>query len=206
MSNETVVLLADDHEVVRSGLREALQRIEPGFEFCEAASLDEALRVVTHRGRVDIALLDLNMPGMGGVEGISKVRQASPDTPVAIISGTIRDQDIEAALAAGAIGFIPKTMRLVAMANAVRLMLAGEKYVPTDFFSRRDQGEKTSGLTARELEVLRAVATGLSNKGIARELGIEEVTVKLHVANMFRKIGVSNRTQAAIRARELGLA
>lgn len=205
MSVRTTIILADDHEVVRVGMRDALTGIEPSFDIHEAANLSEAVDFAVERSAVDLALLDLNMPGMNGTSGIAMMRDASPATPVAIISGSTRDEDIEASLAAGAIGFVPKTMRLLSMANAVRLMLSGEKYVPMDFFERRNKAETEAGLTARELDALRAVARGLSNKQIARELGIAEVTVKLHVANLFRKIGVANRTQAAIRARELGL-
>lgn len=206
MTDSTTIILADDHELVRVGLRDTLQRLEPDFHFLEAASLDEAMDLARRESTIALSILDLYMPGMDGADGIRRMKEVLPDAPVAVISGSVRDADIETCIAAGASGFIPKTMKILAMANAIRLILSGEVYLP--YRSTGTGSGDTSaaaGLTPREREILGAIARGKSNKEIARDLGVEEVTVKLHATNLFRKLGVSNRTHAAMKGHELGL-
>lgn len=206
MTKSTKIILADDHELVRVGLRDTLVRLEPDYELLEAASLDEALEKAGCEGPIALSILDLYMPGMNGVDGIRTMKQALRDAPVAVISGSVRESDVEATIAAGASGFIPKTMKILAMANAIRLIMAGEIYLPYRFADgRHSKSDERSGLTAREREILGAIAQGKSNKEIALGLGVEEVTVKLHATNVFRKLRVSNRTHAAMKGRELGL-
>lgn len=206
MPESTKIILADDHELVRVGLRDTLVRLEPDYEMLEAASLDEALEQAGREAPIALSILDLYMPGMNGIEGIRTMKQALPDAPVAVISGSVRESDVEATIAAGASGFIPKTMKILAMANAIRLIMAGETYLPYRFVEgTAGRSDDRIGLTAREREILGAIAQGKSNKEIARELGVEEVTVKLHATNVFRKLEVSNRTHAAMKGRELGL-
>ncbi len=199
----TTVLLADDHEVVRAGLRDALVRLEPDCTVIEAENLEQALEKA-QATRPDIVLLDLYMPGMNGTEGISAMRRVCPDVPVGIVSGSMRRRDVEKVMEAGARGFVPKTMKLGAMANAVRLMLCGDKFLPYSYLAGSEEASPVE-LTPREIEVLSAIADGKSNKQIARDLSVEEVTVKLHASNIFRKLEVSNRTEAALKARELDL-
>jgi DNA-binding NarL/FixJ family response regulator len=134
--------------------------------------------------------------------------RARAGCPVAILSGTAPPDVARRALRAGAAGFLPKTLAPQALIAAVRQMLAGETYMPCDFLrSDVDAGAQSRlGLTARERQVLRGVAEGKSNKEIARDLEIQEVTVKLHLKSVSRKLGAKNRTQAAMMARDLGLA
>ncbi|MBO6783253.1 MAG: response regulator transcription factor [Alphaproteobacteria bacterium] len=199
------IILADDHEVVRAGLRDALVHIEPDIEVLEADSLDAALKL-GDEDEVALVLLDLNMPGMDGVGGVERMLAKRPEVPVAVVSGSVRRRDMASVMAVGAAGFLPKSMKLDAMASAVRLLLAGERYLPYEFMAEESGRERPDGgLTPRELEILEAIGEGKPNKQIARELEIEEVTVKLHATNLFRKLEVSNRTEAAMKGRELGL-
>ncbi|HEY4134336.1 MAG TPA: response regulator transcription factor [Alphaproteobacteria bacterium] len=204
------IILADDHEVVRRGIGDYLQMLEPGVVVHEAGSLDEVTALVDRIGGAELVILDLNMPGMNRFAGIDIVRRRLPGVPVAILSGSIERNDVLRALEAGAIGFLPKLLGGEAMISALRLMLSGERYLPSFILdSEGSAGDLRPApamhLTEREGQVLRHISVGLSNKEIARELGIQEVTVKLHVKALFRKLQVTNRTQAARRAIELGL-
>lgn len=204
------IVLADDHEVVRRGIRDYLQMLEPGVVVHEASTLDEVTAQLDEMGGAELIILDLNMPGMNRFAGIDIVRKRAPGVPVAILSGSIERNDVLRALEAGAIGFLPKLLGGEAMISALRLMLSGERYLPS-FILEADgsmgdmRPPQAMHLTEREGQVLRHISVGLSNKEIARELGIQEVTVKLHVKALFRKLQVTNRTQAARRAIELGL-
>lgn len=204
------IILADDHEVVRRGIRDYLQLLEPGVTVHEAGNLDEVTALLDSMGGAELVILDLNMPGMNRFAGIDIVRRRVPGVPVAILSGSVERNDVLRALEAGAIGFLPKLLGGEAMISALRLMLSGERYLPS-FILEADgtmgdmRPPQAMHLTEREGQVLRHISMGLSNKEIARELGIQEVTVKLHVKALFRKLQVTNRTQAARRAIELGL-
>ncbi|MBC7133208.1 MAG: response regulator transcription factor [Roseovarius sp.] len=200
------LILADDHDLVRDTIA-AYLRAAGGFEVAVAESLAGALALVPGPGRADLVLLDFAMPGMEAPDALARMR-ARAGCPVAILSGTAPPDVARRALRAGAAGFVPKTLAPQALIAAVRQMLAGETYVPCDFLaSDADQGAQARiGLTAREREVLQGVAEGKSNKEIARDLDIQEVTVKLHMKSLTRKLGARNRTQAAMIARDLGLA
>ncbi|MGJ8624499.1 MAG: response regulator transcription factor, partial [Yoonia sp.] len=127
---------------------------------------------------------------------------------VALISGEATKKIAEDALAAGASGFIPKSLPAKSLVNAVKFMVMGEQYAPLDFMRSEDTVEESplaENLTARELQVLQGLTQGKSNKEIARDLDIQEPTVKLHMKTLYRKLGTSNRTQAALMAREAGL-
>lgn len=204
------ILLADDHEVVRAGLKDALNRLEPDYQIMEAESVEKVLETLTgpEGSSIAICILDLVMPGMNGVEGIQHIRETAPEMPIAVMSGSARDSDVHDVMDAGALGFIPKTMKIAAMANAIRLIMSGERYLPVELAQSGDSAAAAaaaSNLTPREIETLKAICKGLSNKEIARLLDIEEVTVKLHAGNIFKKLNTTNRTQAAMRARELGI-
>lgn len=206
------ILLADDHAMVRDGLIPFLERIEPGARVIEASSFPEALAVV--RGTKDLALvvLDLYMPGMDGLKGLTAMRQEFPDLPIVILSGSTLPGDAYHAIEHGADGYVPKTMRGQTIIGALRLVLSGERYIPPFLFEHRDTlghapelgprpalgpASPVARLTPRERDILDMIVDGAPNKVIARALTLQEVTVKAHLRNMFRKLGVANRTEAA---------
>ena len=206
------IILADDHVLVRDALKSYIERLAEDAVVLAVSSFPEAYSLAQQEVEVDLVILDLRMPGMNGLEGLTRMRSLRPRTPVVIMSGLARPQDISEALEAGAAGFFPKTLNGAALVSAVRLVLAGERFVPsTDHAGSTDaaatvvENEATNSLTTREREVLDLLTKGLSNKEIARKLELQEVTIKLHVRGICRKLGAKNRTQAAVRARVLGL-
>jgi two-component system, NarL family, nitrate/nitrite response regulator NarL len=198
------ILLADDHDLVRETIAAFLQA--HGFaEVSLAASIGDARAMLVERP-YDLLLLDYSMPGMNGLESMGQLRAEHPKLPVAILSGSASRDLAEAALRAGAVGFLPKTLSAQGMVAAIRAMLAGEVFVPTDLLvSDAPQGDGMLSLTRRETDVLRGLCAGKSNKEIARDLDLQEVTVKLHVKTLSRKLGARNRTHAAMIARDEGL-
>lgn len=199
------VVLADDHELVRSGLRFYLERLAPEVAIVEASTLDEAL-TAAKTASTDLIILDLTMPGMNGTAGLEQMRARHPTVPLVVLSGRTGREDIMGALNRGANGYLPKTLSGKAMLAALRLVLSGETFVPSILMDERnraggraDQPGAARGLDAltdRERDVLDFLCQGKSNKEIARDLAIREVTVKVHVGNIMRKLGASNRTQA----------
>lgn len=199
------ILIADDHDLVREMLAAYLER-DGGMQVTQAASHETAMREIKRSGPFELVLLDYLMPGMRGLEGLSVALSASGGNPVALISGTAGRGIAETAIAAGAAGFLPKTMPARSLVNAVRFMAMGETYVPHDFMITREEENATlSHLTPRERQVLEGLTQGKSNKEIAIDREIQEVTVKLHVKTLCRKLGARNRTQAAMMARDQSL-
>ncbi len=199
------VLLADDHDLLRDTLAMFLEH-EGDIAVSSAATFGEAREAVARGPRFDLVLLDLNMPGMDGIEGIRRMRAMPDAPPVALISGQVNADAVGQALAAGASGFVPKTLSARSLVHAIRLMAMGERFVPVECLTapRRDLAAGLR-LSEREIEVLRGLSIGLANKEIARRIQLSEATVKLHVKTLYRKLGVANRTQAAITAREAGI-
>ena len=198
------ILLADDHELVRDAIVALLEQ-EDDFEIVAVNDLAAALEKVD--SAFDLVLLDYSMPGMDGLNGFEKMK-AVARAPVAILSGSANRTVAQDALDRGAAGFLPKTMGGRSLANAIRFMAAGEVYAPIKFLTEAPETavpEIAKTLTERELQVLDGLCRGLSNKEIAREVDLQEVTVKLHVKTTCRKLGAKNRTQAAITAKEAGL-
>lgn len=202
------IVLADDHVMLRDGLKPHLHEFVPSGEVLEAGSYPELFEVLAKAGPVDIALVDLRMPGMNGLHGLEALCRRWPDTRVAVLSSVTDRKVILDALAAGAVAFIPKRLSVGAMLSALRLVLAGERFIPAMLLADDcrdvapepgDHGRSDSGgvLTAREKEILRLLRDGLPNKAIARQLNVSEVTVKSHLCHVFRKLGVQNRVQAA---------
>ncbi|MEP4339983.1 MAG: response regulator transcription factor [Roseobacter sp.] len=201
------VLIADDHDLLRDMLVMFLGS-QGEIETSTAANVDQACTRISEDDPYDLVLLDLNMPGMNGLEGLSRVMAHEGGQRVALISGEATREIAEKALEAGAAGFVPKTLPAKSMINAVRFMAMGEQYAPIDFMTAAEEAPTNplaEKLSQRELQVLKGLTEGKSNKEIARDLDLQEPMVKLHVKTLYRKVGAANRTQAALIAREAGL-
>jgi two-component system nitrate/nitrite response regulator NarL len=202
------ILIADDHDLLRETLSMFLAS-EGSIDTALASTLDAALDLIHSEDKFDLIMLDYNMPGMAGLNGLKRAMEASGGSPVALMSGIASRSVAEEALAFGAAGFVPKTLAAKTLVNAVRFMAMGEKYAPIDFMTADDPtaapNPLAQKLSRRELQVLEGLSKGKSNKEIARDLDLQEPTIKLHVKTLYRKIGAANRTQAALIAKEEGL-
>ena len=202
------ILIADDHDLLRETLSMFLAS-EGSIDTALASTLDAALDLIQSEEKFDLFMLDYSMPGMAGLNGLKRVMEASGGSPVALMSGIASRSVAEEALSFGAAGFVPKTLAAKTLVNAVRFMAMGEKYAPIDFMTADDPtvapNPLAQKLSRRELQVLEGLSKGKSNKEIARDLDLQEPTIKLHVKTLYRKIGAANRTQAALIAKEEGL-
>ncbi|WP_033920058.1 response regulator [Sphingomonas sp. 37zxx] len=205
------VLIADDHPLVRDGLRAVISIAFDGCEVFEAATLAEANDVLASGGEFDLVLLDLNMPGANGFEGLRSLCERFPSTPVVIVSAANGISLVRGALANGAAGFIPKSLRRGAIADAVRTVLAGEVFLPEDMseeLEHQDAAEtdiwrRIDLLTPQQRVVFSLIVAGKLNKQIAYELDVSMTTVKAHVSAVLAKLQVFNRTQAVILANKV---
>lgn len=202
------ILLADDHALLRDILTLLFQN-EGDISVVNVSDLDAALRAIETEGPFDLVLLDYSMPGMNGLEGLERALHLSGGGNVALISGVASREVAERAMDLGARGFLTKSVTGKSLVNAIRFMVAGERFAPLGFMLHSDEddavAQATRDLLPREIEVLRGLSKGKTNKELCRDMNVQEPTVKRYVRTLFRKIGAKNRTQAALYGRSLGL-
>lgn len=202
-------LIADDHELFRSGLKQLLVDVLGAVDVREAETLDQAIEILTNEGAGDLVLVDLRMPGMSGAEALAALRDGFPDAKVAVVSAWEERAEIIAALSAGVHGYIPKSLPSAEIAAAIRSVLEGQIYAPPSL-GRREQGTPAAQaaataavgqdkLTLRQRDVLAELLKGQASKEIARTLDIAEGTVKIHLAAIYRALGVRTRAEAIAR-------
>ncbi len=216
------ILIADDHPLFREAITNVIESGFPDTETIETEDLETALALAQEHDDLDLVLLDLNMPGMNGLNGLISLRNEAPTIPVVIVSAEDDKQVVLQAITCGAVGFISKSSPRAQMTEALQQILDGNVYLPSDIIRQSDQDsgrrnrrtsehpqiapELLSSLTRRQLLVLERMAKGESNKQIAYNLHIAETTVKAHVSAILRKLGVHNRVQAILSASDIDFA
>jgi len=208
------LFIADDHELVRYALRTLLEN-EPGIEVVGESPDGEGAVAAVRQQQIDVVLLDLRMPGIGGVEACRRIKECSPDVHVLVLTSFGDDDEVFGVLAVGAGGYILKDTRPELVVQAIRAVAVGQAVFDSKIAARVIAGKTESDrepdaelldrLSDRELEVLRLMARGMSNKQIGQALWIGETTVKTHVSHILRKLGQSDRTQAVLTAVQAGL-
>jgi DNA-binding NarL/FixJ family response regulator len=198
------LLIVDDHPVIRAGLTSMLAT-QPNLDVIETASNGEEALSVMNRTRIDVVLLDLRMPGMSGVETLGAMKKLESKARAIILTSFERDEDIYKAMQAGAQGYLLKDSSLKQMIEAIETVAQGKHYIRGEIASRLAERLLRADLTPREIEILRMVAKGLTNKEIGIALTISNHTVKNHVNRIIEKLDVSDRTEAATSALQRGL-
>ena len=198
------ILLVDDHTLVRDGISLVLEQFEDNISILTASTAKETLSLLAKHEDTDLVLMDVGLPDSSGIDCLKRIRQLTPLIPVVMLSANDGHETVRAAIDAGARGFIPKSAGKEIMLSAIQLIMAGGIYLPESSMRAvsAPQGEAGS-LTRRQREVLQRLAEGKSNKAIANELGMSEATVRVHVTSIFKVLDVCNRTEAALKAREL---
>jgi DNA-binding NarL/FixJ family response regulator len=200
-------LIADDHPLFRGALREAVNGVFERADIGEAGTFEEVTEILERDGEVDLVLLDLRMPGVRGFSGLMYLRAQYPSLPIVVVSANDDPAVIRRCMEFGASGFIPKTLGVEALRQAIARVLQGEVWTPPDVDLTRGTDAdsaatiaRLSTLTPQQVRVLMMLSGGLLNKQIAYELGVSEATVKAHVSAILQKLGVESRTQAVIAA------
>jgi len=193
------ILIADDHGLFRDSMRAWLEQLDKDYHIDTASSLKDVLAALESEQNFRLLLLDLNMPGMQGVESVRHIIGRSNRTPVIVVSANDNKHAIRACLDAGAAGFVPKSSDGESILAAIRLVLSGGTFFPQGI------GFSEDGLSfsEKQMKILHLVAKGASNRDIASELYLTEGTVKQYISDILNKLGVDNRTQAALVAREM---
>lgn len=208
------VLIADDHALFRDGLSMRLEQIEPKSIIFQAANFTQALKIIDDEKKLDLVILDLDMPDMRWEEGFEEIKKKSDGARFVVVSASEDARNIRKTLESGVSGYIPKRSDPKILSSALQLILDGGTYFPTSILesctSSANNAEnpnrpKGKTLTNRQSEVLGFVAKGMSNKQIAYEMGVSEATVKLHINALLRSLGATNRTQAVITAQQQGI-
>ncbi|HEX4312166.1 MAG TPA: response regulator transcription factor [Acidobacteriaceae bacterium] len=204
MTDTINILLVDDHHIVRQGFA-ALLKTVPGFAVVAEASDGEEAVVLYRKHQPDVTLMDLRLPKMNGVDAIAKIREEFPAARIIVLTTFDGDEDIYRALQAGAKGYLLKGMDLAELTEAVKIVNSGKSRIPSRVAEKLAERMGGATLTARELDVLRLIVAGKSNKDIGSALFISEATVKTHVNSLLSKMGVEDRTQAATTALQRGI-
>lgn len=198
------VMFVDDHPMLRAGLAVTIEA-EPGMlVVAEAATGEDAIELYRQH-RPDVVLMDLRLPGMSGVEAIRAIRRMDSDARIIVLTTFDGDEDIYRSLQAGARGYLLKDMLRKELVDAIRALHSGHSYYSPVVAARLAERLPRQELSARETEVLRLVVEGKSNKQIAAELGLSDGTVRIHLSHIFEKLGVHDRTQAAMQAVQRGI-
>ena len=202
--DETIsVLVVDDHTLTAE-MTSAWLHHEGKFRTAHAYCVDSALTVIRESGTYDVLLLDVDMPGMNGLDGVGKMVAANAPGSVVIFSGQVRGEGAMRAIEMGARGFIPKTLPLKSLVNAVRFVALGEIFLPHSLAAEQIQParrvSRSDPLSPVETDVVKGITRGMTNKAIANELGLSEIMVKAHVRSICAKLNASNRTQVALTA------
>jgi len=209
------LLIVDDHPVVREGLAALLRQLAPEMTVVLAEGGSQGLDLANKHPDLDLVILDLAMPGSDGFAMLHEFGKLQPQLPVVVVSSSEDPRDVRRALAAGALGYIPKSAPPRTLLAAVQFVLAGNVYVPTllaqnpasvlDEAGDNSARKPVVSLTGRQIDVLRLLREGRSNKEIGRKLGLSEKTVKVHVSALFRALNVANRIQAVAMADKAGV-
>lgn len=213
------ILLVDDHALFREGMSHVLKNMPEAPEVIEAGSADEGLFLAQEKKPLDLVLLDLHLPETDGFTVLARLHHSYADLAVIVLSASEDFLDAKKSLDLGAMGYIPKSATSQIMLGAIRLVLSGGIYLPPLLLSqwhnssapaitsssREASAADSESITARQHDVLRLLAVGKSNKEIARDLGMAEGTVKIHITAIFRALAVVNRTQAVLTAKKMGL-
>ena len=209
----STVIVADDHPLFRDALTHAVSKVLPGSSVVEADSLASLQQAVDANSSADLLLLDLTMPGVSGFSALAWIRQNHASLPTVVVSAIEDPAVMRRALKRGASGFIPKSSSIAAIENGVDAVLQGDVWLPDGLDPAGDElesaeaavAESLSSLTPHQFRVLMMLGEGLLNKQIAYELGVSEATIKAHITAIFRKMGVSNRTQAVLAVQQLAV-
>lgn len=202
-------VIADDHPLFRGALRQAIETLYPGAGISEVGTLEDAAAALERHEEVDLLMLDLSMPGMRGFSGLIYLRAQYQSVPVVIVSATEDVSTIRRCMELGASGFIPKSLGIDVIREAVSSVMAGGNWTPPDVDLGEDDNEllemvqRLATLTPQQVRVLMMLSEGLLNKQIAYELSVSEATVKAHVSAILQKLGVESRTQAVIAASKI---
>jgi DNA-binding NarL/FixJ family response regulator len=198
------VMVVEDHILIRMGLM-TMTEIEPDISIVAQVENGEDAVCAYREHRPDVAIVDLRLPGMDGIQTINALRKEFGDVPILVLSSYSSDGDISRAIQASASGYLLKDMPVTRLVEGIRAVHAGQQYFPSEIANRLPEQLRQSKLTPRELRVLQMIAGGKSNKEIGNELGIVEGTVKVHVTSILNKLHAADRTQAATTAIKKGI-